>query len=39
MRRVRDGEPAAFGVLYGRDAGAVFGLPIAFCATGPLRRM
>ena len=26
MRRVRDGEPAAFGVLYARHAGAVFGL-------------
>ena len=39
MRRIRDGEPAAFGVLYARHAGAVLGLPIAFCATGPLRRM
>ena len=26
MRRIRDGDPAAFGVLYARHAGTVFGL-------------
>jgi RNA polymerase sigma-70 factor (ECF subfamily) len=26
MRRIRDGDPAAFGVLYARHAGPVFGL-------------